>query len=109
MLLSLVLIASLVLAQAPVDLAPVVSKPMSRTIELPAELAPYLAVSLRARISGYVERVLVDRGSVVKQGDLLMELSAPEIEAQLAEADAKIQTAEADRVQAPSNDRGVRR
>jgi RND family efflux transporter MFP subunit len=51
-------------------------------------------------VAGYVERVLVDRGSVVKQGDLLVELSAPEMAAQIAEAESKVQGAEADRLQA---------
>ena len=49
---------------------------------------------------GYVERVLVDRGSIVKQGELLAELSAPEMQAQIAEAESKVQAAESERVQA---------
>src|SRR5579863_3275494 len=82
------------------DLAQVVSKPVSRTIELPGEFLPFLSVSLHARVPGYVERVLVDRGSVVKQGDLVAELSAPEMTAQIAEAESKTQASEADRLQA---------
>ncbi len=83
-----------------VDLTPVVARPVSRTIELPGEIAPFESVSLHARVPGYVERVLVDRGSVVKQGDLLVELSAPEMAAQIAEAESRVQSAEADRLQA---------
>jgi len=82
------------------DLVPVVSKPVSRTIELPGEFLPFLIVSLHARVPSYVDRVLVDRGSIVKQGDLLAELSAPEMAAQIAEAQSKVQAAEADRLQA---------
>lgn len=82
------------------DLAPVISKPVSRTVELPGEFLPFLTVSLHARVPGYVERVLVDRGSVVKQGDLLVEMSAPEMAAHIAEAESKVQAAEADRLQA---------
>src|ERR1035437_1026465 len=81
-------------------LAPVVSRTVSRTIDLPGEIAPFLSVSLHARVPGYVERILVDRGSVVKQGDLLAELSAPEMAAQIAEAESKVQAADADRLQA---------
>jgi RND family efflux transporter MFP subunit len=44
--------------------------------------------------------VLVDRGSAVKQGDLLIELTAPEMATQIAEAEAKVQVAEADHLQA---------
>lgn len=82
------------------DFATVVSKSESRTVELPAEILPFLTVSLHAKVPGYVERVLVDRGSVVKEGELLVTLVAPEMEAQIAEAESKFQAAEADRTQA---------
>ncbi|MBF0543656.1 MAG: efflux RND transporter periplasmic adaptor subunit [Candidatus Riflebacteria bacterium] len=82
------------------DLATVVEKVASRTIDLPGEIAPFLSVSLHARVPGYVDRILVDRGSLVKQGDLLVELSAPEMAAQIAEAESKVQSANADRLQA---------
>ncbi|MGA9623517.1 MAG: efflux RND transporter periplasmic adaptor subunit [Bryobacteraceae bacterium] len=81
-------------------LAPVVSKPVSRTVDLPGELLPFLTVSLHARVPGYVERVLVDRGSMVKQGDLLVTLSAPELKTQIVEAESRVQAAESDRRQA---------
>ncbi len=57
-------------------------------------------MSLHAKVPGYVERVLVDRGSIVKQGELLVELSAPEMQAQIAEAQSKVQAAESERLQA---------
>jgi RND family efflux transporter MFP subunit len=77
-----------------------VSRPVSRVVELPGEFLPFLIVSLHAKVPSYVDRVLVDRGSVVKQGDLLAEMSAPEMTAQIAEARSKVQSAEADRLQA---------
>jgi len=82
------------------ELVPVVSKPLSRTIDLPGEFQPFQSVSLHAKVRGYVERVLVDRGSVVKQGQLLVELTAPEMKAQIAEAESKVKAAESDRLQA---------
>ncbi len=82
------------------ELAPVVSRPVSRTLELPGEFLPFLSVSLHAKVPGYVERVLVDRGSEVKQGDLLVELSAPELKARIAEAQSKVQGAQSERAQA---------
>jgi RND family efflux transporter MFP subunit len=81
------------------ELVQVVSKPVSRTVELPGEFLPFLIVSLHAKVPSFVERVLVDRGSVVKQGDLLVEMSAPEMTAQIAEAQSKVQAADADRLQ----------
>jgi RND family efflux transporter MFP subunit len=77
-------------------LAEVVAKPVARIIELPGEFQPFLSVSLHARVTGYVEKVLVDRGSAVKQGDLLVELSAPEMQTRIAEAESKVQEAESE-------------
>jgi RND family efflux transporter MFP subunit len=82
------------------DLAAVVSKPVSRTIDLPGEFLPFLSVAVRAKVAGYVERIVVDRGSTVKQGELVAELSAPEMEPRIAEANAKALAAEADGLQA---------
>jgi len=82
------------------EFSQVVAKPVSRTVELPGEFLPYLTVSLHARVPAYVDRVLVDRGSFVKQGDLLVEMSAPEMAAQIAEGESKVQATEAERIQA---------
>jgi membrane fusion protein, multidrug efflux system len=83
-----------------IELTPFVSKPLAKSIELPGEFQPYLNVTLHSRVTGFVEAVMVDRGSVVKQGDLLVELSAPEMKAQIAEAQSKLEAVEADRAQA---------
>ena len=82
------------------ELVPVVSRPVSRMVEVPGEIQPFLAVSLHAKVPGYVERILVDRGSAVKQGELLVELSAPEMIAQIAEAESRVQAAQSDGAQA---------
>jgi membrane fusion protein (multidrug efflux system) len=83
-----------------IELVPVVKKTLSRAVDLPGEFQPYMSVSLYARVAGYVESVNVDRGSVVKQGDLLVSLSAPEMKSQIAAAESRVQTADADRIQA---------
>lgn len=99
LLLSLTFFAPLALAQS-AELTPVVSKSLSRTADLPGEFQPFLMVSLHARVTGYVDKVLVDRGSVVKQGQLLAELSAPEMAARVAEAESRVHAGESDRLQA---------
>jgi len=83
-----------------IELVPVVKKSVSRTVDLPGEFQPFMSVALYSRVPGYVETVLVDRGSAVKQGDLLVALSAPEMKAQIAAAESRVQAAEADRLQA---------
>jgi RND family efflux transporter MFP subunit len=92
-------LASLAFGQA-VDLTLVVSKQLNRTVDLPGELQPFQSVSIHAKVRGYVDRMLVDRGSEVKQGQLLAELSAPEMKAQISEAESKVQAAESERLQA---------
>jgi membrane fusion protein, multidrug efflux system len=83
-----------------VELVPVVSKQVSRMADLPGEFLPFLSVSVHAKVPGYVERILVDRGSRVDGGQLLVQLSAPEMAARIAEAESKVLTIEADRLQA---------
>ena len=98
---NLLILLSLTLAWSAVpDLVAVISKPVSRTVDLPGEFQPFLSVSLHAKVRGYVDRVLVDRGSRVKKGQLLAQLTAPEMQAQIAEAESKLQAAESERIQA---------
>ena len=61
----------------------------AQTVKLPGELKPWQRVSLTSRVAGIVDAVEVDRGSVVKQGQLLIRLSAPEMKAQIAEAESR--------------------
>lgn len=92
------LLTAVAAAQSP-ELATVIAKPVARTVALPGEFLPYLSVPLHAKLAGYVERVHVDRGSSVRQGDVLVELTAPELKAQIAEAESKAQSADAERIQ----------
>jgi RND family efflux transporter MFP subunit len=95
-------VSSLAQTPAHVEYATVESRMPSRTVTLPAELAPFLQADIEARVPGYVEQVLVDRGSKVRKGQLLVELSAPEMKAQTAAAASALHQAEADESQAES-------
>ena len=83
-------------ASAPpsVDVTIVKSQKLSTMIGLPAELLPYETVEIYARETGFVKSIKVDRGSKVKQGELIAELEAPELVAQRAQANAAYQSAE---------------
>jgi RND family efflux transporter MFP subunit len=96
---ALLALTSLAFSQAH-EFVPVVSKPISRMVDLPGEFLPFLSVSLHAKVPGYVERIFVDRGSRVEGGQLLAELSAPEMAAQIAEGESKVLAIESDRLQA---------
>ena len=82
------------------DAVHVVARPIDRTIEIPGEFIPYLSVPVHAKIAGFVEKIQVDRGSMVKEGQLLATMVAPELNAQRAEAEAKVRMAEAQKIEA---------
>jgi membrane fusion protein (multidrug efflux system) len=90
------------LSQSPahVEMAKVESRSSARTVALTAELAPFLQTDIEARSPGYVEKVLVDRGSLVHRGQLLVQLSAPEINSQTSASEANLHQAEAEVAQA---------
>src|SRR5947209_17225994 len=67
-----VLVSAAALAQTVVEVVPVVAKNLDRHAKLPGEFQPYLAVPIHAKISGFVEQVTVDRGSMVKKGQVLV-------------------------------------
>jgi membrane fusion protein (multidrug efflux system) len=82
------------------ETAKVVSQALEKTITIPGDLTPYQGVNLHAKVSGFVQSVAVDRGSWVKRGQVLARLSAPELRAQRAEAEAKVQTVRAQQAEA---------
>src|SRR5438128_2625885 len=99
-ILTFVLSAAPLGAQAPVEVVRVSSKTVERQVKLPGELQPYLAVPIHAKLAGFVKRVDVDRGSTVQQRQLLAVLEAPEMQAQIVEAEAKAQAIELQRTEA---------
>jgi RND family efflux transporter MFP subunit len=79
---------------AQVEVTTVRSQKLNTTERLPAELVPYERVDLYAKETGFLKSIRVDRGSKVKQGELIAELEAPELVAQRAQANAAYQGAE---------------
>jgi RND family efflux transporter MFP subunit len=73
---------------------PVVAKKLQTTISLPAQLVPYQQVDIYPKVTGFVEKVMVDRGSRVQRGQLLARLTAPELNSQRAQAEAAVHAAE---------------
>jgi RND family efflux transporter MFP subunit len=83
-----------------VETVHVISRPIERKVELPGEFLPYERVLIHAKVPGFVDKVLVDRGSVVKVGQLLATMIAPELTARIAQAEAKVQELESQRAEA---------
>ena len=72
-----------------------VEEPLDVTLSLPGELQAYQSVAIHPRVNGFVKSIAVDRGSRVAAGDLLVVLDAPELLAQRAEAQSKLESAQA--------------
>jgi membrane fusion protein (multidrug efflux system) len=87
-------------AQTAVEVVRVIVKPVDRQVKLPGEFRPYMAVPVHAKVSGFVQRVTVDRGSSVSRGQLLATLEAPEMQAQIVEAESRVQALELQRAEA---------
>jgi membrane fusion protein, multidrug efflux system len=87
-------------APAPaVEVTKVLSKKLAIAVRLPGELQAYEVVAVFPKVTGFVDSISVDRGSLVKAGQLMARLVAPEIAAQRAEAQSKLQGAEAQRAE----------
>jgi membrane fusion protein (multidrug efflux system) len=76
-----------------VEIARVVEQPVDVTLSMPGQLDPYEAVAVYPRVTGFVKSISVDRGSRVRAGDVMALLDAPELSAQRAEAQSKLQAA----------------
>jgi membrane fusion protein, multidrug efflux system len=85
-------------AAAPMSSIPVArvkAEAVSKTLRLTAELQAFRTVSLYPKVPGFIEWIGVDRGSMVKAGQSLVRLVAPEIAAQKQEAEARLAADEA--------------
>lgn len=64
-------------------------------VSLPGTTSAFATADIFARASGYIVKRNVDIGDQVKQGELLAEISAPEIDHQIAQAQATLSQSEA--------------
>jgi membrane fusion protein (multidrug efflux system) len=78
-----------------VTVVAVESERLNTTLSLPAQIASYEVVDIYPKVTGFLEMISVDRGSHVRAGELIMRLSAPELLAQRAQAEASLEGAEA--------------
>ena len=67
----------------------------TQEVVLPGNTLAFTDTPIYARTSGYLKRWYVDIGARVKQGELLAEIDTPEIDQQLRQARADLETARA--------------
>ena len=70
---------------------------------LPATTSAFTAANVFARASGYIDKRHVDIGDAVKRGQLLVEITAPELDHRIAQAEATLAQLKAAQQQAQAN------
>jgi RND family efflux transporter MFP subunit len=69
------------------------NRPDAQTLMLPGTLQAYYSASVYARVSGYLKHWLVDIGAPVKSGQQLADIETPELDQQLKQSEANLDTA----------------
>jgi RND family efflux transporter MFP subunit len=83
--------------------APVRASATTRSVTWPGTTEAFAQANIYARASGYIAKRTVDIGSRVKAGDLLVEITAPELEHQIAQAEGNLAQLQASLQQAKAN------
>jgi multidrug efflux system membrane fusion protein len=71
-----------------VIVVPLTHSEKQRTLSLPGDVHGYFESPIYAKIPGYVKTMLVDKGALVKKGQLLAVLDSPELDHQVNDAKA---------------------
>jgi RND family efflux transporter MFP subunit len=74
----------------------VVRRNLSNTLEIASEFQPLQQIEVYAKVSGYIQKLYVDWGTHVKQGQLLAELEIPELQQQLQQDEASARRSDQD-------------
>lgn len=65
-----------------------------RWVTLPSTLAPWQQTVLYAKVTGYIDKITVDKGDTVKAGQVLATIEIPELQADLAKNKAEVAAAD---------------
>lgn len=77
-----------------VEVVAVASQRLATVFTLPAQLTPFETVDVYPKVTGFMDTIRVDRGSRVHKGELIVQLSAPELVAQRAQAESALRASE---------------
>jgi RND family efflux transporter MFP subunit len=73
---------------------------LSNELEIASEFLPFQEIDVYAKVSGYIQKLYVDWGTHVKQGQLLAVLEIPELEQQLTQDEAALRRSQQDQERA---------
>jgi RND family efflux transporter MFP subunit len=65
-------------------------------LEIASEFQPFQEINVYAKVSGYIQKLYVDWGTHVRQGQLLAVLEVPELQQQLQQDEAAVHKSESD-------------
>ena len=77
----------------------VVLQEVNKLLRLPGELQAYQDVAIYPKVQGFVASLNVDRGSVVRRGQTLIQITAPELSSNINEAEARVRGATEQRIE----------
>jgi len=81
--------------EVPVQVIPVVGKPLTYSIKVTGDILPLMQVDLIPKVSGYLERMDVHIGDIVKQGQVIAQIDRTDFLHKVREIEAKVAQAKA--------------
>jgi HlyD family secretion protein len=81
--------------EVPVQVTPVVSKPLTYSIKVTGDILPLMQVDLFPKVSGYLERIHVHIGDIMKQGQVIAQIDQTDFLHKVREIEAKVAQAKA--------------
>jgi multidrug resistance efflux pump len=81
--------------EVPVQVIPVVAKPLTYSIKVTGDILPLMQVDLIPKVSGYLERIDVHIGDIVKQGQVIAQIDRTDFLHKVREIEAKVAQAKA--------------
>ena len=76
--------------EVPVQTTPVVNKPLTYYIRVTGDILPLMQVDLFPKVSGYLERMEVHIGDIVKQGQVIAQIDRTDYLHKVREIEAKV-------------------
>jgi len=81
--------------EIPVQISPVVHKDLTYSLVANGDIAPLMQVDLFPKVSGYLEKISVQIGDSVRQGQVIAQIDRAEFLEKVREIDAKVAQAKA--------------
>ena len=81
--------------EVPVQVIPVVAKPLTYSIKVTGDILPLMQVDLIPKVSGYLERIDVHIGDIVRRGQVIAQIDQTDFLHKVREIEAKVAQAKA--------------